>query len=78
MLWNVTLQPNSNSGSVNNAFSFDIVGTSNLSVVVEACTNLADGAWFPISTNTLVNGFEPFSDPDSGGFGSRFYRVRAP
>ncbi len=79
MLWNVTLQPAaSNFGVETNGFSFNIVGTSNLTVVVEACTNPADPAWIPLSTNALLNGSAPFSDPDTKSFGSRFYRVRAP
>jgi hypothetical protein len=79
MLWNPILQSvASNSGTESNAFSFNIVGTSNLAVVVEACTNFADPVWLPVSTNAIINGSLHFSDPDSKSFGSRFYRVRAP
>ena len=37
-----------------NQFGFTITGTSNLVVVVEASTNLAGAAWYPLQTNTLT------------------------
>jgi hypothetical protein len=35
----------------------------NISVVVEACTNLTNPVWFPRQSNTLTGGSVYFSDP---------------
>ena len=58
-------------------------GSSNLVIVVEACTNLANPGWTPIGTNTLntfigTNGTSYFSDPDWTNYPGRFYRLRSP
>jgi hypothetical protein len=49
-----------------------------LTLVVEACTNLASGIWFPIETLTLTNGSAYFSEPLPTNSPSRYYRVHAP
>jgi hypothetical protein len=46
--------------------------------VVEACTNLPAPDWSPVSTNTLINGWPYFSDPQWANHPNRFYRVRSP
>jgi hypothetical protein len=66
-----------------NQFGFNITGSSNLVVVVEACTNLTSPIWSPISTNTLstfvgTNGMSYFSDPQWTNYTGRFYRFRSP
>jgi hypothetical protein len=66
-----------------NQFGFNITGTSNLVVVVEACSNLANPVWIPIGTNTLntflgTNGTSYFSDPQWTNHVGRFYRIRSP
>ncbi|HEX4120376.1 MAG TPA: leucine-rich repeat domain-containing protein [Verrucomicrobiae bacterium] len=61
-----------------NRFGFNITGGSNLVVVVEACTNLANLSWSPISTNTLVNGAFYFSDSGWTNYPGRFYRFTMP
>jgi len=43
--------------------------------VVEASTNLHN--WTPVSTNTLVNGTNYFSDASFTNYPQRFYRVRS-
>jgi probable HAF family extracellular repeat protein len=61
-----------------NQFEFTITGTPNLVIVVDACTNLANTNWSPVSTNTLTGGSSYFSNPrwtDSPGC---FYRLRSP
>ena len=68
----------SGSGMSTNGFDFSIKASSDLTVVVEACTNLADPSWFPVGTNTLVGGVSDFSDVDSTNSPSRFYRLRSP
>jgi hypothetical protein len=65
-------------GIENNAFAFTISWATNASVVVEACTNLANPVWTPIQTNALTNGSFSFSDPQWTKYSGRFYRLRSP
>jgi hypothetical protein len=64
-------------GVQNNQFGFNIAWASGQTVIVEACTNLSNPVWRPVSTNTLVNGSSYFSDPQSPNLPSRFYRLRS-
>jgi hypothetical protein len=59
-------------------FGFTITGASGMIVAVEACTNLASPAWAPLRTNTLINGWFYFSDPQWTNYPGRFYRLRSP
>ena len=77
VLWNPQVQPGS-LGVRNNQFGFTITGTSNLVVVVEASTNLANPTWSPLGTNTLSSGSAYFSDPQWTNYPTRFYRLRWP
>jgi hypothetical protein len=61
-----------------NQFGFTITGTSNLSIVVEASTNLASPSWTPLQICTLTNGPIYFSDPAWRSYPMRFYRTRLP
>ena len=63
-------------GAQNKQFGFMISGAENASVVVEACTNLANPVWLSVQTNTLVNGTNYFSDAYRTNCPGRFYRVR--
>ncbi len=74
-LWNPTVQNDSSFGVQTNRFGFTIAGTSNLAVVVSACTNLSNPVWIPIETNTLIGGAAYFSDPGSTNRIQRFYRL---
>ena len=65
-------QPGRRSGQ----FHLNLVGELGRTVVVEASTNLAD--WTPITTNVLGNDPIRFTDPQSGVFNHRFYRLRWP
>ena len=76
-LWNPQIS-GSGMGVQANQFGFNITGPSNLVIVVEACTNLANGCWSPISTITLVNGMVYFSDPEWTSYRGRFYRLTTP
>ena len=79
VLWNPQAQTgDGNFGVRTNRFGFNITGSSNLVVVVEACANLAGYAWSPVSTNTLTGGSSYFSDPDWTNHPGRFYRLRSP
>lgn len=61
-----------------NQFGFNITGSSNIVVVVEASTDLANPAWIPLATTTLTNGLSFFSDPQWSNFPARFYRFSSP
>jgi hypothetical protein len=65
-------------GVQTNAFGFIISWATNVPVVVEAATNLANPAWIPVGTNTLIDGSSYFSDPQWTNYPSRFYRLRSP
>jgi len=59
-----------------NSYNFTIAWATNAAVVVEASTNLQ--TWTPLSTNTLGNGSNTFTDADWTNWPQRFYRVRKP
>ena len=59
-------------------FGFTISWATNISVVVEGCTNLVHPVWTPVTTNALVNGTNYFSDPQWTNYSARFYRLRSP
>jgi hypothetical protein len=83
VLWNAQIRKDAVFGVRTNRFGFNIAGTSNLMLVVEACTNPASPAWTRLSTNTLniftgTNGMSYFSDPQWSQQPGRFYRLRTP
>jgi BspA type Leucine rich repeat region (6 copies) len=67
-----------NSGGQTNQFGFNMNWASGQTVVVEACTNLANPDWQPLQTNTLTTGSAYFSDPQWTNYPGRFYRLRSP
>jgi hypothetical protein len=67
-----------NFGVRTNRFGFTISWATNISVVVEACTNFTNPVWQPVQTNTLTGGSSFFSDPQWTNYPSRFYRLRSP
>ncbi len=77
VLWNPQVQPGS-FGVRSNQLGFTITGSSNLVVVIEACTNLANPTWSPVQTNTLNGNSLYFTDPNWTNYSSRFYRVTWP
>jgi hypothetical protein len=79
VLWNPLTQASGASFGVrNNQFGFNITGTTNIPIVVEACTNLAQPVWAPLRSMTLTNGLVYFSEPVRTNNGGRFYRISAP
>jgi hypothetical protein len=52
------------------------VGELGRTVIVEASSNLAD--WTPLATNILGTDPITFTDPESGLFNQRFYRLLMP
>ncbi len=79
LLWNPQVQTSrATFGVQTNQFGFNIIGTPNLVIVVEASTDLANPIWSPVGTNTLTDGSSYFSDPQWTNFPARFYRLRSP
>jgi len=72
------LTSNPNFGVQTNQFGFTVSWATNLSVVVEGATNLANPIWSPVQTKTLMSGWFYFSDPQWVNYPRRFYRVRWP
>jgi hypothetical protein len=72
------LESNSSFGVRTNRFGFMISWATNIGVVVEACTDLANPVWTPLRTNTLTRGTAYFSDPQWTNYPARFYRLRSP
>ncbi|MGA2247157.1 MAG: leucine-rich repeat domain-containing protein [Verrucomicrobiota bacterium] len=65
-------------GAQGQQFNFTVSWATNASIIIEACTNLADPAWTPLATNVLVNGAVNFSDPQWVEYPSRYYRITTP
>ena len=59
-------------------FGFDIVGTTNIPIAVQVCTNMADPLWTILQTCKLTNGSIYFADPASTNSLVRFYRIQPP
>ena len=79
VLWNPRVQTSDASFGVRtNGFGFNITGTTNLPVVVEACTDLARPSWTSLQRCTLTNGLIYFSDAQWTNYPSRFYHIRSP
>lgn len=79
VLWNPEAQTSDGSFGVGvNGFGFDITGTTNIPIMVEAATNLTGAPWTALQSCTLTNGSIDFSDPQSTNYPSRFYRLRSP
>jgi hypothetical protein len=77
-LWNPVIQTTGGFGITNNEFSFTAIGTANIPIVIETCTNLADPNWTAIASMTLTNGSVQFSDPQTGNYSQRFYGMGFP
>jgi hypothetical protein len=78
VLWLPQVQTSDASFGVRtNQFGFNIAWASGMTVVVEACTNVANPIWSPVSTNTLTSGSSYFSDPQWTNYPARFYRIRS-
>jgi hypothetical protein len=79
MLWNPQAQTTDGSFGVRqDQFGFNIAGTADIPVVIEASAGLAGDSWIPLQTCTLTNGLLYFSDPQWKNYPERFYRIRSP
>jgi len=61
-----------------NRFAFSIIGTANIPVAIERCTDLAGGAWAIAQSGILTNGLLRFSDPSWTNDPCCFYRLCFP
>jgi hypothetical protein len=76
VLWNPLIQAGGTGFGVKSSqFGFNITGTANIPVVVEACTNLASPIWIPLQAMTLTNGLVHFSEPAQANLSGRYYRL---
>jgi hypothetical protein len=77
--WNPHAQTNDGSFGVRqNQFGFNITGTPDILIVVEASNRLAPQAWVLLQSCTLTNGSIYFSDPEWTNYPGRLYRIRSP
>lgn len=76
LCWNPTIRSDAGFGFASDRFGFNIAGTANIPVTVEACTNLSAGVWTPLTNATLgAAGSFHFNDPSSTNLPARFYRI---
>jgi hypothetical protein len=79
VLWNPFIQTGDGSFGVRtNYFGFDITGTANIPIVVEACVNLTNPVWTALQSLTLTNGLFYFREPAQTGMTGRYYRISSP
>jgi hypothetical protein len=79
VLWNPVIQTgDGNFGVQANHFGFDITGTANIPIVVEACSNLASPVWTSLQSLTLTNGLFYFSDPAPANASGSYYQIASP
>ena len=79
VLWNPQIQAAGASFGVRvNGFGFNITGTADIPVVIEACSNRVAGPWLRLQSCTLTNGLVYFGDPRWRDYPNRFYRIRSP
>lgn len=76
-VWLPQIQTVGNPGAQANPFGFNINWASGQTVVVRACTDIANPVWQPIWTNTLVNLTTNFNDSQWANYPRRFYRVES-
>jgi hypothetical protein len=79
LLWNPDAQTSDGSFGVGTfGFGFNITGTANIPVVVEATSNLSSATWSVLQSGALTNGSIYFNDCQWTNYPSRFYRIRSP
>jgi hypothetical protein len=77
VLWDAQVQQtDAGFGVRTNQFGFNLTASTNIPVVVEACTNMG-GVWTPLFTGTVTNGSIYFFDSQWTNYPQRFYRVRS-
>jgi hypothetical protein len=79
VLWNPEIRSNgANFVMTNHQFGFQITGTSNIPIVLQACTNLTSPVWTTLTNVNLTNGVFNFSEPMQTNAPGRYYRITAP
>lgn len=79
MLWNPQAQTGDGGFGIGpNGFGFNITGTPDIPIVIEASSNLAAQSWVPLQSCTLTNGLIHFSDSQWANYSGRSYRIRSP
>jgi len=79
VLWNPEPQTSDGCfGIQGDRFGFNITGTANIPIAVEACADQADTTWILLKTCSITNGSIYFSDPQCTNYPTRFYRLRSP
>jgi hypothetical protein len=79
LLWNPEAQTSDGSFGVGtNGFGFNITGTANIPIVVEATSNLSSATWSVLQSGALTNGSIYFNDRQWTNYPGRFYRIRSP
>jgi hypothetical protein len=79
--WKHVTQAQTSDGSFGvrtNQFGFNVTGTTNIPIVIEACADLASPVWVSLQSRTLTNGSVYYCDPQWTNFPARFYRFRSP
>jgi hypothetical protein len=78
-LWNPQVQTSDASFGVQQGrFGFNIVGTADIPIVIEASANPFGDKGVPLQSCTLTNGSIFFTDPQWAEQPSCFYRIRSP
>jgi hypothetical protein len=79
VLWDPAIHAKgTNFGVQNGQYGFDITGTTNLPIAVEACDDLSQSNWVVLKRLSLTNGLFHFSEPLQTNSSSRFYRIGFP
>jgi hypothetical protein len=79
VLWDPLPQTGDGSFGVRlNTFGFNIKGTADIPLMIEASTDVAGRSWIPLHSCTLTNGLIYFNDPQWTNYPIRFYRIRSP
>jgi hypothetical protein len=77
VLWNPGIT-GTNFGIQGGQYGFDITGTSNLPIAIEACDDLVQSNWVVLRRLSLTNGLVHFSEPFQSNAPARFYRIGFP
>ena len=76
LCWNPQVQHDASFGFATDCFGFNITGTPDIPLVIQATTNLVSGIWTPLTNATLgTSGSLHFSDTTSSSAPARFYRI---
>lgn len=79
VLWNPVIQSGAlGFGPIGEGFYFNVSGTADIPIEVDACTDLAKGDWSPLLTTTLSDGSLDFTDTAQTNYPARFYRISGP